>query len=116
MIDSTEIFKSSKLISAKIGVAPVNNTAFAVATNVISGIITSSSFPIFNDFSDNCKAAVALETPIAYLEPVRSRKEFSNFLNVGPPVNKLDSRAVITAFLSELSMLGTTKGTLIDLS
>ena len=51
-IDFIEILISSLLTSTKTGVAPVYNTTFAVATNVIFGIITSSPFPIPNDLRD----------------------------------------------------------------
>ena len=69
LIDAIEIFRSSST-STNTGVAPVNNTELAVATNVISGIITSEPFPIPSAFSDRCNAAVPLDTPTANLDPV----------------------------------------------
>ena len=72
-IEVVEIFRSSST-SANTGVAPVNNTELAVATNVMSGIITSDPFPIPSAFSDRCNAAVPLDTPIANFAPVNLAK------------------------------------------
>ena len=41
-------------------------TAFASATNVKSGIITSSLLPIPNAINERCNAAVQFDTAIAY--------------------------------------------------
>ena len=68
-IEGIEIFRSSST-STNTGVAPVNNTELAVATNVRSGIITSDPFPIPSAFSDRCSAAVPLDIPTANLDPV----------------------------------------------
>ena len=43
LIDGIKIFRFSST-SANTGVAPVNNTELAVATNVMSGIITSEPY------------------------------------------------------------------------
>ena len=64
LIDEIEMFRSLST-SASTGVAPVNKTELAVATNVMSGTITSDPFPIPSAFSDRCNAAVPLDTPTA---------------------------------------------------
>ena len=60
--------KFSLLISVITGLALHAKIAFASATNVKSGIMTSSFFLIPNAISDKCKAAVQLDTAIAYFE------------------------------------------------
>jgi hypothetical protein len=80
----------------------------------MSGTITSSPFPIPKAFNDKCKAEVALETPIANFAPVNFAKFFSNSLNFGPSVNRVESRADNTAFLSSFVMEGEKKGILIE--
>ena len=52
-IESADILKSSLSTSARTGVALQYNTEFAVATNVISGIITSSFLVIPIARNDN---------------------------------------------------------------
>ena len=101
------------LISTITGVAPVNNTEFAVAANVRSGIITSSPVFICKAVNERCKAAVALETPIAYLEPQNLAIFFSNSLSFGPLVSKFWFKVDRITFLSSDVISGTTKGTLI---
>ena len=66
-IDSGSIVKSSFKISTKTGFAPVDAIAFALATNVKDGTITSSPFLISNAYSAACNAAVPEFTAIAYL-------------------------------------------------
>ena len=53
-------------MSTMIGLALHAKIALASATKVRSGIITSSFSLIPNAFSDKCKAAVQLDTAIAY--------------------------------------------------
>ena len=59
---------SGCLTSANTGVAPTYLTAFAVATHVKSGTITSSPGPISSAQSPKCKALVQLSVGIAYLD------------------------------------------------
>ena len=73
--------KFSLLMSVTIGLALHAKTAFASATNVKSGIITSSSFLIPNAFNDKCNAAVQFETATAYFAFVYLQKSVSNFSN-----------------------------------
>ena len=68
------MFRSSST-STNTGVAPVNNTELAVATNVMSGIITSVPFPMPSAFSDRCNAAVPLDTPTANSSPSKFCKD-----------------------------------------
>ncbi len=111
IIDSLEIFIESISTSASTGVAPACSTAFAVATNVISGIIISSPFPILNALRDKNNADVAFETPIAYFAPVKDANSFSNFSKIGPSVNSELSKASMIDFLSSLVIHGLKKGT-----
>ena len=55
--------------------------AFASATKVRSGIITSSFSLIPIAFNDKCNAAVQLVTAIAYFDFVYLQKADSNFSN-----------------------------------
>ena len=66
-------------MSVTIGLALHAKIAFASATNVKSGIITSSSFLIPNTFNDKCNAAVQFETATAYFAFVYLQKLVSNF-------------------------------------
>ena len=88
-IEESDMLKASSETSAITGVALVNITAFAVATKVMSGTITSSPFPIPIAFNESWSAAVALDTPIAYLDPVNFANLFSKFFRFGPSVSKL---------------------------
>ena len=69
------------LISAITGLALHAKIAFASATNVKSGIITSSFFLIPYAISDKCKAAVQFDTAIAYFALEYLEKSLSNFSN-----------------------------------
>ena len=97
-IEGIEIFRSSST-STNTGVAPVNNTELAVATNVMSGIITSEPFPMPSAFSDRCNAAVPLDTPTANFALVKFAKIDSNLRNFGPSVSSREFNAFKTAFL-----------------
>ena len=99
-IEVGDIFISSKSTSARTGLAPASNTALAVATNVRSGIITSSFFFKPSDFNAKCRADVPLETPTAYLAPVNFAKSFSNWRNFGPSVSNDELKAFVTTVLS----------------
>ena len=115
LIDGIKIFRFSST-SANTGVAPVNNTELAVATNVMSGIITSDPFPIPSAFSDRCNAAVPLDTPIANFAPVNLAKIDSNLRSFGPSVSSLEFNAFNTAFLSFFVISGIINGTFIEAS
>ena len=86
-------------------------TAFAVATKVSSGIITSSPFLSFNAFKDKNNAYVALDTHIANFAPVNFANNLSNSRNFGPSVSNGLSNELIITFLSFAVILGTKKGT-----
>ena len=64
-------------MSTKTGFAPVETTAFAVATKVKDGIRTSSPCLISNAYSAACKAAVPEFTAIAYFEFTNEETAFS---------------------------------------
>ena len=115
LIDGIKIFRFSST-SANTGVAPVNNTELAVATNVMSGIITSDPYPIPSAFSDRCNAAVPLDTPIANFAPVNLAKIDSNLRSFGPSVSSLEFNAFNTAFLSFFVISGIINGTFIEAS
>ena len=115
-IEVGDIFISSKSTSARTGLAPASNTALAVATKVRSGIIISSFFFKLSEFNAKCRAAVPLETPIAYFAPVNFEKSFSNWRNFGPSVSNDEFKAFITTVLSRLVILGTKNGTLTEKS
>ena len=115
LIDAIEIFRSSST-SANTGVAPVNNTELAVATNVMSGIITSDPFPRPSAFSDRCNAAVPLDTPIANFAPVNFAKIDSNLRSFGPSVSNLEFNAFNMTFLSFFVISGIINGTFIEAS
>ena len=74
------MLKSSSLTSASTGVALQYNTEFAVATNVISGIITSSLVFIPIARNDNWSPAVAFDTPIENCDFVNFEKFLFVFL------------------------------------
>ena len=65
-IFSKFIFPVSSSTSTNTGVAPTNETTFAVAIKVEEGNITSSFGPIFNAFNTRNAPVVHEETPIAY--------------------------------------------------
>ena len=114
-IEGIEIFRSSST-STNTGVAPINNTELAVATNVRSGIITSEPFPMPSAFSDRCSAAVPLDTPTANLAPVNFAKIDSNLCNFGPSVSRREFNAFDTVLLSFFVISGMINGTFIDAS
>ena len=97
--------------SAKTGFAPVCNTAFAVATKVRFGTITSSFLPIPNAFKERNNAEVALETPIENFDLTNFEKAFSNSINFGPSVSNFSFRALEIIFLSEEDNDGINNGT-----
>ena len=68
-MESIEIVKLFLSISAKIGFAPANFTAEAVATNVTLGIMTSSFGLIPAPSNDRKIATVPLVVAIAYFVP-----------------------------------------------
>ena len=74
LIDLGHMVHVSFSISTNIGVAPTYLTTLAVATQVISGTITSSPFLIPNPKSIRCNAPVQLDVGRAYLH-------LKNFLN-----------------------------------
>ena len=75
-------------ISAITGFALQASIAFASATKVRSGIITSSFSLIPNAFSERCNAAVQLETATAYLDFEYLPKSASNVNNIGNYQNR----------------------------
>ena len=77
-IDFGHMVHVSGSISVKTGLAPTYLTALAVATQVVSGTITSSPFLISQDLSIKCIAPVQLEVGIAYLTLKYFLKLFSN--------------------------------------
>ena len=77
-IDKKKLFL---LISTIVGLALQDKIAFASATKVRSGIITSSFSLIPIAFSDKCRAAVQFETAIAYFDFVYLQKLLSNSAN-----------------------------------
>ena len=103
-IEGIEIFRSSST-SPNTGIAPVNNTELAVATNVRSGITTSEPFPIPSAFSDRCSAAVPLDTPTANFAPVNFANIDSNLCSFGPSVSNLEFKLELEFlnFLAEKS-------------
>ena len=99
--------------SANTGVAPFNKTELAVATNVISGTITSDPFPTPSALNDRCNAAVPLDTPTANFAPVNFAKIDSNLRRFGPSVSSLEFSAFNTTFLSFFVISGIINGTFI---
>ena len=68
--------------STNTGLAPSSVIAPTVATKVLAVVITSSLALILRHFRDNLIASVPELTPIAYLDPIKLAKLFSNFLEV----------------------------------
>ena len=101
----------SSPISAKIGVAPTDSTALAVATYENDGTITSSPLPTSKASRDAWRAAVPELTATACLAPVKSRTARSSRWTTGPPsldgeVSVPDSSTDRTARASRSSSRG----------
>ena len=105
--------KFSLLISATTGFALQASIAFASATKVRSGIMTSSFSLIPNAFSDKCNPAVQFDTATAYFAFEYLQKSFSNFSNCGPSVNILCLRVLLIIFSSSSEIHGSYAGNLI---
>ena len=88
--------KFSLLISATTGFALQASTAFASATNVKSGIITSSSFPIPNANNDKWSAAVQFDTATAYFAFEYLQKFSSNFSTINEKLHALNPTNILS--------------------
>src|SRR3989344_6280287 len=87
-------------ISTRTGMAPVYNTALAVATKVRSGIITSSPFFIPKDANAKCKPVVPLETANAYFVPINEANLSSNRVMNSPKDDTQPDFTALTTYLS----------------
>ena len=106
-IDKKKLFL---FISVITGLALQAKIAFASATKVRSGIITSSFSFIPNAFNDKCNAAVPFETATAYFDFVYLEKSLSNLSNCGPSVSIFCPSALSTIFLSSFEIHGSYAG------
>ena len=87
-------------ISAKTGVAPAYRTAFAVATKVSDGTITSSPGPRPAARHIRCRAAVPLETAQACGTPTYSANAASNSDVRGPMLSQPERYVAATDSMS----------------
>ena len=95
-------FRVFDSISTRIGFAPVISIAFADATKVKSGTITSSPFPTPKDLSPTYNAVVPLVTAVAYLQPTNFANIFSNLLVFFASVYHPESKTSSISFRSSL--------------
>ena len=90
--------------------APQYTAAFAVATNVIDGTITSSPGPTPAARYARCSAAVHDEVAIACRTPRCSANASSNAWILGPIVSQPDRSASVTAAKSSSSSTRSNRG------
>src|SRR5271166_2730858 len=88
---------SRETISANTGVAPQYSAAAAVAANVNEGTITSSPGPTPAARYARCRAAVQLDTAIAWRAPRCAAKASSNSAVRGPSVSQPERSVAATA-------------------
>src|SRR5215207_118997 len=96
--------------SANTGVAPSRMKQFAVATNEIGDVITSSPSPRPKPWQRRCRPAVPLVTVTAYGAPTRSAKSSSKRSITGP-IESLPERSTSrTSSSSRCPMYGLESG------
>src|SRR3954454_21045472 len=98
-------------MSAKTGVAPIAQTALAVAMNDSDGTMTSSPGPTPSANSASDSAVVQLETATAAAAPTRSAKRASNSATFGPCDTQPDAMTAATAAPSSPLNVGLANGT-----
>ncbi len=88
--------------STSTGIAPLYDTANAVAINVLDGIITSSPAPIFSAFRIKYNASSPLPTPIQYLVSQYFANSSSNFSTSLPLINQFLLNTASKVFFNSL--------------
>ena len=83
---STDIFQSSRFISANLTSATTYFAQLSSATKVKGQVINSPFFASSTHNAKRCKAAVPLEQAIANFLPIALAKASSNFFTSGPVV------------------------------
>src|SRR3954454_17793674 len=100
-------------MSAKTGVAPHCQTAFAVAINDNEGTMTSSPGPTPETYSASCRAVVQFVVATAYGAPTREANASSKARTRGPCETQPEATASATAAPSAAVRVGRAKGTCI---
>src|SRR3990167_1514991 len=106
-MSSEDTHKVCGSMSVHTGVAPTYLIAWAPATKLRAGMITSSPSPISSKTSARCSADVQLLVPTTYTPfPIKLAKASSNFFVRGPNPDQPDRRTSATASSSSIPYLG----------